>query len=75
MSTTTAEDLMAFERQWLNRAHDGRYESAVRDRFDTNVTTHALRLLATLEDGRAYRVDPVTAGVLGRRVRAQLKQR
>lgn len=71
----TAEDLMAFEKAWLNRPHDGRYESAVRREFGTGVTTHALRVLAAIEDGRAHRCDPVTAGVLDRRVRARMKQR
>lgn len=75
MSTTTAEALMRFERSWLNRPHGGRYETAVRHEFDTGVTTHALRLLATIEDGRAHRADPVTAGILTRRLDYNKKQR
>lgn len=75
MSTTTTEDLMSFEKRWLNQARDGRYEAAVRHVFGVSVIAHAQRVVATLEDGSAHRVDPVTARILGDRLDSNRKQR
>lgn len=61
---STVEELIRFEAHWLNRPHDGRYESAVRDVFGVSVTRHAQEVNAALDTVEAARVDPVTVRTL-----------
>lgn len=61
---STVEDLIRFEAQWLNRPHDGRYETAVRETFECSVTRHAQQVNAALDTVAAREVDPVTVRTL-----------
>lgn len=65
------EELMAFERTWLNRPqHDGSKAAAIRATFGLRTTHYYQRLVAAIRSGQAWQVDPVTAGVVSRRMRA-----
>lgn len=75
-TTTTTEQLLAFERAWLNRDRStGAYAAAVRERFGVSVTAWSLRLVHLLDDPRAVEADPVTVRVLRERRRRASKQR
>lgn len=68
-------DLLAFEAQWLNRPHDGRYEEDVRIRFGTSVTRHLQRVNQIISTAGANEADPVTCRILRERRDAKLRQR
>lgn len=72
---TRPADLLAFEGEWLNRPHDGRYEAAVRERFGTTVTRHLQRVNQLIDTAGAIATDPVTCRVLRERREAKLRQR
>lgn len=70
------EQMLAFERAWLNRDHStGAYAREVRERFGVSVTAWSLRLVHLLDDPRAVATDPVTVRVLRERRRRASKQR
>lgn len=63
------EEVLAFEREWLNRPqHDGAKMHAAYDRFGLSLVRYYQLLVAALEDPRAWAVDPVTCGVVRRRM-------
>lgn len=72
---TRPADLLAFEGEWLNRPHDGRYEEDVRVRFGTSVTRHLQRVNQIIDTAGAISTDPVTCRVLRERRQARMKQR
>lgn len=73
--TPTVADLMALERRHLNRRDPSVLHSVVRERYGLSETRWAQLVNAALQDGSAFEVDPVTAGVLSRRVQARRKSR
>lgn len=68
-------DLLAFEAEWLNRRHDGRYEEDVRIRFGTSVTRHLQRVNAIIDSQGANEADPVTCRILRERRDQAMRQR
>ena len=60
----TTPDLIRFEAAWLNRPHDGRYETAVGDAFGVSVIRHLQRVNLALDTAEAVACDPVTVRVL-----------
>lgn len=70
------DDVLAFERAWLNRDRTtGAYAAAVRERFDMSLTAYTLVLLQVLDSPEAAALDPVTVRVLTGRRRRGSKQR
>jgi hypothetical protein len=67
----SVEELLAFERRWLNRPqHDGAKAAAIRAAFGLGVTLYYQRLASVIRSGEAWQVDPVAAGVVSRRMLA-----
>ena len=65
----TTTDLLAFEREWLNRPqHDGAKMAAVYERFGLSLIGYYQRLVAALGERSAREADPVTC----RAVRSRL---
>lgn len=62
-------DVLAFEREWLNRPqHDGAKMHAAYERFGVSLVRYYQALVAALDDPQAWQADPVTCGVVRRRM-------
>ena len=68
-------DVLAFEGEWLNRPHDGRYEAAIRERFGVSVTRHLQRVNLLIDTAGANQADPITCRILRERRGGHKKQR
>lgn len=67
----STKDLLAFEREWLNRdQHDGAKMKAAHDEFGVSLVRYYQALVAALDDPEAWHLDPVTCGVVRRRMEA-----
>ncbi|WP_083707151.1 DUF3263 domain-containing protein [Intrasporangium flavum] len=71
------EELLAFERRWLNdpRASDGRKAQAIQAEFGVSETRHYQRLVAVLHTDEAWRADPATTSALLGRLKARTRAR
>lgn len=72
----TSADLLTFERAWLNRAqHDGRKDQAISETFGFTSIRYYQMLVEAIRTPDALELDPVTVGVITRRMRASQRQR
>lgn len=77
MSTTAPSptNLMDVERRYAHDRDRSALHNEVRERYGLSETRWAQLVNAALQDGSAFEVDPVTAGVLARRVAARQRSR
>lgn len=72
----TVEEVLAFERAWLNRPQsDGRKADAITRTFDLGETAYYQRLRAVLGEREALAVDPMTTRILLERMRRRQRTR
>lgn len=71
---TSTKDLLAFEREWLNRdQHDGAKMRAAHVQFGLSLVRYYQALRVALDDPEAWVLDPVTCGVVRRRTSAAVR--
>lgn len=69
------DEILAFEREWLNwPQHDGAKMRAAYERFGVSLVRYYQMLVAGLDDPQAWEADPVTCGVVSRRMRSAQRQ-
>jgi hypothetical protein len=71
----SVEQLLEFERAWLNdpRAGDGRKAQAIRETFGVNETRHYQRVVAAVSTREAWETDPVTTRALTEKLRVRAR--
>lgn len=70
----STKDLLVFEKAWLNRPqHDGAKMKAAHDTFGLSLIRYYQALVAALDDPEAWVFDPVTCGIVRRRLDSALR--
>lgn len=76
MTDTTTEQLLTFEKAWLNKPqHDGAKMHAVHEQFGLGIVRYYQALVATLDDPEAWAFDPVTCGIVRSRMHGALRRK
>ena len=75
MISAGPQELLAFERRWVNdpRAGDGRKAQAILETFGVNETRHYQRLVAAIGTRGAWEADAGMTAILTERLRSRAR--